>query len=150
MVTRTTFRFFNRFMVGLWQLGMGPLINWGHPVYGRIMVLGTRGRKSGRWRRTPLNYAPGDGWVLCTAGFANTDWLLNVKADPCVELWLPEGRRQGMARLLHDPDLTGMREVLRHSGFLPRRLAGVDLSADNDRLRQQCREFQLVRIDYQA
>lgn len=150
MVTRTTFRLFNRFMVWLWRLGLGPVVNWCHPVIGRIMVLGTRGRRSGLRRFTPLNYAPGAGSVLCTAGFANTDWLLNVKADATVEVWLPDGRWQGRAFLEPDPDLEGMRQVLSHSGWAPRWLAGVNLSAGNEELREKCRDFQLVRIELTA
>ena len=88
-VTTTGFKQLNRFMVAAWRLGLGGMINGCPKVMGRIMVLTTVGRKSGLFRRTPVNYAILDDEVYCTAGFgATTDWYRNVQADPQVEIWL--------------------------------------------------------------
>ena len=77
---RTGFKYFNRYMLLLWRLGLGRWISSWPSVGGRIMVLTTIGRKSGRPRRTPLNYAIVDGKVYCAAGFGSiSDWYRNIE-----------------------------------------------------------------------
>src|SRR5512140_295270 len=89
---RRVFRVFNRLMVFMWRLGMGRMINIWPAVIGRIMVIKHTGRKSGKVRLAPVNYAPLDGEIYCTAGFGSgSDWYRNIMAGPQVELWLPEG-----------------------------------------------------------
>ncbi len=128
-VSRTAFREFNRVMVLLWRLGLGRWINLCPEVGGRIMVLTTIGRRSGLRRRTPVNYAPGDGEVYCMAGFGRrADWYRNLQADPEVEVWLPEGRWIGRAEEVTDPEerLPLVRQVLVNSGFAASAFAGID------------------------
>lgn len=75
-------------MVPALRLGLGAWL--GSPVGGYILLLRVRGRRSGRWRSTPLSYLVLDGsaWVL--AGFGpKTQWYRNLLADPEVEVWLP-------------------------------------------------------------
>lgn len=55
-----------------------------------ILLLTTRGRKSGEERTTPLIFRPhGDGWMI-VASRGGTDappgWYLNLKADPDVQV----------------------------------------------------------------
>ena len=137
-------------MVAMWRMGLGPLINLTHPFTGRVMVLGTRGRKSGQPRWTPLNYSPGEGFVLCTAGFGTrSDWLRNLEAHPQVEVWLPQGRWQGLAELVtaESEVLPGLRRVLCDSGFAAKWFAHIDpFTISDDDLRRQTGEFRLVRI----
>ena len=73
---RRAFRLLNRrFMVPMWRLGLGGMLNSWPTVGGRLMVLVHRGRRSGREYRTPLNYAIVDGQVYCLAGFGGgSDW----------------------------------------------------------------------------
>src|SRR3972149_212197 len=85
-------RYLNPFMVFMWRLGMGPYVNAWPPVGGRIMVIAHTGRKTGRRRFAPVNYAVVDGEIYCTAGFgAVSDWYRNVMTKNEGEVWLPDG-----------------------------------------------------------
>ncbi len=135
-------------MLLLWRLGLG---GWGNgtPWGGSIMVIVHTGRRTGRRRTTPVNYAVDGEDVVCTAGFGRqSDWYRNLMADPRVEIWLPDGRWAGLAA-----DITGapdrvplFRAVLRASGFAGP-LFGVDHRklADDD-LDQMLGTYRLIRI----
>ncbi len=145
---RRGFRYFNKFMLMLFRLGLGSYGNgtrWG----GWIMVLGQRGRKSGLLRRTPLNYAVVDEDVYCLAGFGDkADWYRNVMANPEVELWLVEGRWSGVAEdVSDDPQrLSLLRRVLVASGFASY-AAGIDpIKVDDATLDALTKTYRLVRI----
>jgi deazaflavin-dependent oxidoreductase (nitroreductase family) len=135
-------------MVALWRLGLGRWVNvWPHGS-GRILVLGHTGRRTGRRRWTPLNYAEVDGELYCTAGFGSgSDWYRNVLTQPQVELWLP-GRRT-LARVHevsdHPQRTTLLREVLLASGFAAG-LAGVDPRATDARLAAATESYRLLRL----
>jgi deazaflavin-dependent oxidoreductase (nitroreductase family) len=146
---RSFFRQFNRFMLWMWRLGLGPWINAWPAVGGRIMVITHTGRRSGRPRQTPVNYAPIDGSVYCTAGFGRrADWYRNLVANPRVEVWLPRERWSGLAE-----DVSGapdrnlrLRQVLIASGFAAY-LAGVNPRRLNEAdLERLTGEYRLVRI----
>ena len=143
------FRTFNRFMLLLWRLGLGPSVNIWPEVGGRIMVIQHTGRKSGVKRRTPVNYAIVDGDVYCTAGFGPvSDWYRNICANPDVEIWLPDGWYGGTAE-----DITGsqdsaflLRQVLIASGFAAR-AAGIDpKNFSDEELARATADYRLVRI----
>jgi len=146
---RSFFRRFNRFMLWMWRLGLGPWINAWPAVGGRIMVLTHTGRRSGRARQTPVNYAPTGDSVYCTAGFGRRcDWYQNLMADPHVEVRLPRQRWPGLAEdVSNSADrLVLLRQVLISSGFAaylagiqPRRISDADLARLAD-------EYRLVRI----
>lgn len=138
--TQNLRRFFhgmNRFMVFMWKIGLGRMINAWPSVGGRIMVIHHRGRKSGKEYLTPVNYAIVDHEIYATAGFGSgTDWYRNILANPDIELWLPEGRRRAHVCDVSDsparPRL--LREVIIASGFAgplmgvnPKRLADEEL-----------------------
>ena len=125
---RQGFRYFNRFMLLMWRLGMGPLLNMGPAMAGRYMVITHTGRKSGMKRRTPVNYAMVDDEVYCTAGYGSgSDWYRNIIANPQVEVWLPDGWYAGIAEEVTHPEarLPLLRDVLIGSGFAAL-AAGVD------------------------
>jgi deazaflavin-dependent oxidoreductase (nitroreductase family) len=125
---RQGFRYFNRFMLLMWRLGMGPLLNMGPAIAGRYMVITHTGRKSGLKRRTPVNYAMVDDEVYCTAGYGSgSDWYRNIIANPQVEVWLPDGWYAGIADEVTHPEarLPLLRDVLIGSGFAAL-TAGVD------------------------
>ena len=136
---RQGFKYFNKFMLLMWRLGLGRWVNFWPEVGGQIMVLTHTGRKTGLKRRTPVNYALVDGEIYCTAGFGpGSDWYRNIKADPKVELWLPEGWWAGVAEEIDDPAkrLPLLRAVLIGSGFAayaaglnPRSMSGEALAA---------------------
>lgn len=145
---RNAFRYFNKFMLMLFRLGLGSYGNgtrWG----GWIMVLSQVGRKSGLLRRTPLNYALLNGDVYCLAGFgAQADWYRNILANPQVEVWLVEGRWAGIAEDVsdHPQRLELLRKVLIASGFATY-AAGIDpLKLDDASLDALTEKYRLVRI----
>ncbi|MFM2105421.1 MAG: hypothetical protein RL338_453 [Chloroflexota bacterium] len=50
---------------------------------GRFVQIETLGRRSGRWRATPLGYVHAeDGALLVRAGRADAHWALNLLANP--------------------------------------------------------------------
>lgn len=146
---RRMFKAANRFMVLLFRLGLG---NWGNgPQTSQVMVLIHRGRKSGKLRRTPVNFAVVDGEIYCTAAFGSrADWYRNIQADPRVEVWLPNAWCAGMAEEVpaNDPrrnDL--MRQVLIASGFAAPLFAGVNPKTIGEpELAELSADYRLIRI----
>jgi deazaflavin-dependent oxidoreductase (nitroreductase family) len=83
-------------MAPLLRAHLGWLI--GNPVTGHVMLLRTRGRRSGVRREAPIGYVIRDGCVYCVAGYGErTPWFLNLVADPAVEVILPTRRFLGIA-----------------------------------------------------
>lgn len=146
---RQAFKAFNRFMLLLWRLGLGPFINIWPAVIGRIMVIAHTGRRSGVLRRTPVNYALVNDVIYCVAGFGQiSDWYRNIKANPSVEVWLPSGWWAGVAEEVTDPAIrvSLIRQVLIASGFAtyaaginPRRLS-------DEELQEITADYRLLRI----
>ncbi len=119
-VMRQDFKLFNRFMLLMWKLGLGPYINAWPEVGGQIMVLNHYGRRTGKRLQTPLNFAEVNGEIYCTAGFGqDADWAKNIMANPQVEVWLPNGWWAGIAEEVLDAKLRPsiMRAVLIASGM---------------------------------
>ena len=117
---RGFFRVMNRFMVFMWKMGFGKMINCWPPGFGHIMIIKNKGRKTGKERLTPVNYAIVDQQIYCTAGFGSgSDWYRNILAQPQVELWLPDGKHQAYVEDVSDsPDrIALLREVITASGF---------------------------------
>ena len=118
-VLRAVFKLVNRFlMVPAFHLGVGPVL--GSPFGGYVMVLKTTGKKSGQARYAPLNYAILDGSLYCIAGWGQAaHWLVNLKADPHVELLMPGGAVAGIAEEVTDPAEAQRARVrvARNSGF---------------------------------
>ena len=117
---RKIFHAMNPFMVFMWKIGMGKMINMWPAGFGRIMVIKHRGRKSGKEYLTPVNYALVDDEIYCTAGFGSiSDWYRNMLANPNIELWLPEGKRKARTEDISDSPnrLFLLRQVIIASGF---------------------------------
>ena len=116
---RSAFRILNRFMLLLWRLGLGGTM--AGPRRGYLMVLVTTGRKTGKRRLVPLNFATDPGVVYCLAGFGRTThWLVNLLADPRCEVWLPDGRRlAGTAEIVTEESerIALVRRLLVRAGF---------------------------------
>lgn len=146
--TRQFFKQFNRFMLLMWRLGLGSYVG-GNRWSGYIMVITHTGRKSGRRRRTPVNYALVDGDLYCLAAYGRrADWYRNLVAQPAVEVWLSTGRWAGLAEDANrHPRRTDLvRLVLIQSGFAayaaglnPRRMSDRELEA-------AAAPYRLVRI----
>lgn len=150
--TRSFFKLLNKLMILEWRLGLGPWMNQYPTTFGRYMVLTTTGHRSGLPRRTPVNYTRiDDGHVGCVAGFgAQAHWYRNLQADPRVELWLPDGRWQGVAETVANVEavwLPLMRQVLKDSGFAAPTFSGIDPhTIADEELRAATEDWPLVRI----
>lgn len=146
---RYGFKYFNRFMMLMWRLGLGAWINLLPDIGGRIMVIAHKGRKTGIMHHTPVNYAIVNGELYCTAGFGSTsDWYKNVQEDPHIEVWLPEGWWSGVVEDVSDsPDrLPLLRQVLRGSGFVAPMLGIQPMSISNETLNLLSSSYRLLRI----
>ena len=146
---RKVFRVMNRFMVLMWKIGLGKMINMWPAGFGRIMVLKHRGRKSRKEFLTPVNYAIVEGEIYCTAGFGPvSDWYRNMLVNPQIELWLPEGKRSACAEDISDSPrrLFLLRQVIIASGFAAP-LFGINPKKLNDeQLDVISKEYRLVHF----
>ena len=76
------FKYLNKFMLLMWRLGLGWMMNMWPDVFGQIMVIINTGWKTGLRRRTPVNYAIVNGELYCTAGFGQVaHWYRNIQAN---------------------------------------------------------------------
>jgi deazaflavin-dependent oxidoreductase (nitroreductase family) len=62
-------------------------------AWGKVLMIETRGRQTGRPARTPLGFVeePGGSWLV-SAGAADADWALNLDASGRASIEL-DGRR---------------------------------------------------------
>ena len=85
------------------KMGLGRYMS--NPLTGYLMILRTRGRKSGEMRDAPLGYTIVGECVYCEAGFGRpTHWFQNVLADPKVEVILPSRAISGIAEEVTEAD----------------------------------------------
>ena len=116
---RRIFWFINKFfMVPMFRLGLGPF--FGNPLSGYIMVLKVVGRKSGKIRYAPVNYAIQNGNIYCiSGGRQSSDWFRNLQANPQVELILPSVAIFGsVEEVSQAAERQGViRKVLQNAGF---------------------------------
>lgn len=148
---RQSFRYFNRFMLLMWRLGLGPLLNAAPDVLGRYMVIVHTGRKTGMKRYTPVNYAEIDGDIYCSAGFGTiSDWYRNIMADPRVELWLPKARWTGIAEDITDQEgaLDKLRQVLIASAFAANAVGIYPKTMSDEALAKETTDYRLVRVRF--
>ena len=129
-------------------MGLGGVMS--NPLTGYLMLLRTRGRKSGLLREAPLGYMVGGDHVYCMAGFGRqTHWFRNILTDPHVDVVLPGRAFSGIAEEVTNPE--ERRDVL------PRlvRSMGVVVMAtglpnpwrgSSDEILRACEQFPLVRI----
>jgi deazaflavin-dependent oxidoreductase (nitroreductase family) len=70
-----------------------------------VMLLTTRGRRSGRPRTTGVSFMPVDDRYVVFSGWGTgSNWYRNVRAHP--EVWITVGRRRtrATARLVENPE----------------------------------------------
>jgi deazaflavin-dependent oxidoreductase (nitroreductase family) len=113
------------------------------------MVVKTIGRKTGKERYVPVNYAILDGNIYCMAGFGKgTHWYRNLLAQPNIEIIIPSGPLAGVAEdATNSEEATRiLRQLLKNSGIAGF-FAGFNPFAKSDtELREKTEEFPLVRI----
>lgn len=125
------------------------LSTYGHKsrAVGRVLVLTTQGRRSGKARATPLQYEEVDGiYYVASARGVQADWYRNLLACPVVQVQV--GGRQFSALATPMTDVTQIADFLelrlqRHPHFmglmlrmegLPRGFTRVDLEKLAERL----------------
>jgi hypothetical protein len=84
------------------------------------MVLKTIGRKTGKVRYSPVNYAIYKGDVYCMAGWGiKTDWYLNISETRELEVILPSGPLYGRAEdvIILEERRVVLRKILKNAGF---------------------------------
>lgn len=92
---------YNPWMVALYRAGLLPLFG----VSRTVMLLITRGKKSGKLRYTPIGYFRIGGAIhLFSAWGKDASWYKNWKANP-QDVWIQIGlrRRPVEAQALEDP-----------------------------------------------
>lgn len=89
---RGFFRWMLRVPLTFYRMGLGDLMNAGH-----IMILSTRGWKSGLSRHTPIEYRRHGSKIYVISGWGERPhWLQNLKAAP--DVLIQQGRRRFGAR----------------------------------------------------
>ncbi len=143
------FRYLNRFMVLMFRLGLGWLINLWPAVGGRILVIRHIGRKSSLPHFSPVNYAVVDGEIYCAAGFgAVSDWYKNLMAHPEAEIWLPDSWYEARVEDISDDPkrLELLRAVLIGAGVASF-AAGIDPYTISDaELAQKTGAYRLLHV----
>jgi deazaflavin-dependent oxidoreductase (nitroreductase family) len=86
------------------------LLTWGVPM-GPLVLLRTRGRRTGLARTIPVAMLRHDGLQWLVSPFGDTAWVRNIRADAHAELG--RGRRYRQVRLVEVDD-DRKPEILRH------------------------------------
>jgi deazaflavin-dependent oxidoreductase (nitroreductase family) len=147
-VMRRILKFINMiFMIPLFRLGLGSFV--GNPITGYIMVVKTIGRKTGRKRYVPVNYAILDGNIYCMAGFGkSTHWYRNLQAQPNIEIIIPSGPLAGVAEDATNSEeaIRVIRQLLKNSGIAGFFAGFNPFTASDTELCEKTEDFPLIRI----
>lgn len=145
---RRVFYYLNKFfMVPMFRLGFGAWM--GTPFGGYIMVLKTIGKKTGKTRYAPVNYAIENGNVYCIAGFGKTsDWYRNIRAHPTIEMMMPGGTIAGIAEDVVDQieRLRVIRQIMINAGFAGFFYGENPRTMSDDVLSEKTQDVPLLRI----
>jgi len=143
------FNVMNKFVaVPALKIGLGRYMS--NPLTGYLMILRTRGRKSGEMRDAPLGYVVQGEYVYCVAGFGRSaHWFQNVLADPRVEVILPARAFSGSAEEVTDVEERRrvLVPLLRSMGLIAASFGmGNPWRDDPDRIVAACEGMPLVRV----
>lgn len=134
-------------MVPIFCLGIGPF--FGNPIWGYMMVLKTTGRKSGKTRYSPVNYAILNGDIYCMAGWGQiADWYRNLMSNPNIEMILPGRALAGIAEevIIVTERITALRKVLKAAGLAGFLLGVNPYTASDEKLIEKTKGIPLIRI----
>jgi deazaflavin-dependent oxidoreductase (nitroreductase family) len=130
------------------KAGLGRYMS--NPATGYLMVLRTRGRKSGEMRDAPLGYVIDGDAVYVMAGFGQrTHWFQNIKADPKVEAILPSRSFSGIAEEVTDPAERRrmLVKLIRSMGLVAASLGmGNAYKTSAEELEAKCEGLPLVKV----
>lgn len=130
----------------LYRIGLGPILGR------KILLLTTRGRKSGLPRTTPLQYEQlGDSFFVGSMRGAKADWYQNLVADSEVSIRVGRQKIRGRAIPIEDQDR--VYEFVRFRLEKSPRMIGAILQLDGlssdpgvDELREYARSLTMVEI----
>jgi deazaflavin-dependent oxidoreductase (nitroreductase family) len=147
--THGAFNVLNKYLsVPSLKAGLGRYMS--NPLTGYLMILRTRGRKSGEMRDAPLGYLVRGDAVYCIAGFGRkTHWFQNILVDPKVEVILPSRSFSGIAEEVTDPDerLEVLPQLIRSMGMVAGAMGmGNVWKSTPEGLLAQCEGLPLVRV----
>lgn len=121
----------NRFVVLLYKIGLLPLLG----VSKTIMLLITRGRKSGRERAFPVGYQRLEGVVCVFSGWGkSSNWYKNISASPDqVFVQIGLRRRRVRPETVQDPQelLRLLEWLVLHDPKAAKNLFGWDPATDS-------------------
>jgi deazaflavin-dependent oxidoreductase (nitroreductase family) len=147
-LVRRVFWLFNKlFMVPMFRLGFGPFV--GNSISGYIMVLKTVGRRTGKVRYAPVNYAIHKGNVYCMAGGGRfSDWYRNMITAREVEAILPAGSVFGAVGEVSDLEerRVVLRKILQNAGFAGFFTGFNPFTVKDEELMRKTDEMPLLRI----
>lgn len=145
---RAAFRIINRYIVvPAFKRGFGRFIS--NPVLGQIMVLKTTGRKTGKIRYTPVNYAVVDASICCYQGrHLKGAWYLNILANPQMEVILPSAHLAGYAVFVSDPQEAAhiIRQILKNAGLGGYVYGFNPSTVSEEELKKKTRGIPVIRI----
>jgi len=124
-------RQYNPLIVALYKIGLLPLVG----ISRSVMLLTTRGRKTGKLRSTPIGFFRIDGEIhLFSAWGRAAAWYRNMKAQP-EQVWIQIGLRKMAVDWieLDDPDeiLNTIARLVTESPLPARTLFGWDPAVDS-------------------
>jgi deazaflavin-dependent oxidoreductase (nitroreductase family) len=115
----------------------------------QLLLLRTRGRRTGVVREAPLGYVIRDGFVYVVAGYGvGTPWYLNLLDNPTVEVVLPGRTIRGVAESVTDEAewLRSYRALIGSFGLIGRVVEGDPSRMDDATLLATHRSLPVVRI----
>ena len=133
-------RTFYRTPILLYRLGLGKVIG----KY--IMIISTFGRKSGKVRRTPIEYFRKGDLIYAISGFErDPDWYRNLKANPLVTLQTNQGTHHVLARTPEtEEEWQGALDYLAKSPVPTLVIPEVVSRLDDPEIQKQIREWPVV------
>ena len=121
----------------------------GNPFTAYLLLLRTRGRRTGDLREAPLGYVLLDGCVYCVAGYGvRTPWYLNLLDTPTVEVVLPGRTIRGVATPVTDDGewLRAYRALIGGFGLVGRLVDGDPSRLSDAELLATHRALPVIRI----
>jgi deazaflavin-dependent oxidoreductase (nitroreductase family) len=132
-----------RFPILLYRLGLGPLI-------GRhILILSTYGRKTGKVRRTPVEFYQHKDQIYVMSGFADKpDWYRNLQENPQAGLNLRSQIRCARARKPEtDAEWEGVIAFLKSSPVAELSTSGLVHHLDDPEIQNAIKNWPIFTFD---